>query len=162
MDIMLILWIILSIILVLSGLAGLILPALPGPLLIFAGLLMAAWAEGFKYVGGITISILAFLAVLAYVADFVAGAFGAKRYGASRRAAVGAAIGAIAGLFFGFAGVILGPFAGAVIGEITAGRDLRAAGVAGFGAWVGMILGIAAKMALGFAMVGWFVIARIF
>lgn len=153
------LWILAAVLIVL-GLAGLVLPALPGAPLLFVGLLLAAWAEDFVYVGGWTLTALGVMAVLTYLVDFAATAFGAKRFGASRRAAAGAAIGALAGLFLGLPGVLLGPFVGAVIGELTARRDLAAAGRAGVGASLGLALGAAAKLALGFAMVGIFLVAR--
>jgi uncharacterized protein len=156
----LVLWL-LAAILLLAGLAGLLLPALPGPPLVFAGLFCAAWAEGFTYVGAATLLLLGGLAILAMVADFAAGAFGAKQFGASRRAAAGAAIGALAGLFFGLPGILLGPFAGAMLGELTARRDLQAAGRAGVGAVIGLTLGLAAKMALSFAMLGLFLTVRL-
>jgi uncharacterized protein len=155
------LWI-LALTLVVAGLAGMILPVLPGPSLIFIGLVMAAWAEGFAHVGWITIGILAILAIFATAVDFLAGALGAKKFGASRRAMIGAALGAATGIIFGPPGIIIGPFAGAVIGELTVKQDINAAGRAGFGAWLGLILGMAAKVALGFTMVGVFIIARFF
>ncbi|MDC4202937.1 MAG: DUF456 family protein [Candidatus Manganitrophus sp.] len=153
------LWI-LAVVLIVLGLAGLVLPALPGAPLLFVGLLLAAWAEDFVYVGGWTLAALGGMAVLTYLVDFAATAFGAKRFGASRRAMAGAAIGALVGLFFGLPGVLLGPFVGAVIGELTERRDLAAAGRAGVGASLGLALGAAAKLALGFAMVGIFLVAR--
>jgi hypothetical protein len=152
----------LAAILVLSGLAGMILPALPGPPLLFAGLLCAAWAEDFAYVGWRTLTLLGGLAVLAVIADFIAGAFGAKHYGSSNRAMVGAAIGALVGLFFGLPGLLLGPFIGAMAGEFSARSDLRAASRAGIGAVIGLALGTAAKMALAFAMIGLFLAVRLF
>src|SRR5690606_6659742 len=124
------LWV-LAILLIVGGLAGLVLPALPGPVLLFAGFVVGAWAEDFRYVGFETLAVLGVLAVLAYVADFVAGSLGASRYGATRRAAIGAAIGAIVGMFFGPIGILLGPFAGAVVGELSAQKTLRDAGLAG-------------------------------
>lgn len=136
------------------------LPALPGPVLMFAGFVAGAWAEDFQYIGAGTLTLLGVLAVLAYVVDFLAGAFGASRYGASGRAAIGAAIGAVVGIFFGLIGVLIGPFVGAVLGEISAQKDLRSAGRAGFGATLGMVIGAAAKLALGFAMLGVFVVMR--
>jgi hypothetical protein len=153
------LWL-LAVVLVVLGLAGVVLPALPGVPLLFAGLVVAAWAEGFAHVGGATLAVLAVLALLAYAADLAAGALGAKRFGASRSAVVGAALGTLAGLFFGLPGVLLGPFLGAVAGELLARRDLGQAGRAGFGAWLGLLLGVAAKLALAFAMIGVFAIAR--
>ncbi len=88
------LWI-LAAILVLAGFAGLVLPALPGPPLIFLGLLAAAWAEDFQYVGFWMLAVLAVLTLVAYFVDFAATAFGAKRFGATPRAAIGAAIGTL-------------------------------------------------------------------
>jgi uncharacterized protein YqgC (DUF456 family) len=148
--------------LVASGHAGLLLPALPGPPLIFAGLLCAAWAEDFVYVGWRTLTLLGGLALLAVAADFVAGAFGAKDFGASSRAMAGAAIGALIGLLFGPPGLLLGPFLGAMAGELTARADLEAASRAGIGAVIGLAVGIAAKMALAVAMIGLFLAVRIF
>lgn len=152
----------LAVLLVAAGLAGLVLPALPGPALLFAGLLAAAWAEQFAHVGTATLVALGVMAALASLADFVAGAFGARRYGASPRSVTGAALGAIVGLFFGLPGLLLGPFVGALLGELSARRDLLAAGRAGWGATLGLILGTAAKLALGFAMVGVFLVVRFF
>ena len=154
-------WIV-AILLVAAGLAGLVLPALPGPLLLFAGLFLAAWAEQFAHVGTWTLVVLAVMAALASLADFVAGAFGAKRYGASPRSVAGAALGAVVGIFFGLPGLLLGPFIGALLGELSARRDLVAAGRAGWGATIGLVLGTAAKLALGFAMVGLFLVVRFF
>jgi uncharacterized protein YqgC (DUF456 family) len=99
----------LAVLLVLSGLAGMILPALPGPPLLFAGLLCAAWAEDFAYVGWRTLTLLGGMTVLALIADFVAGAFGARHFGSSNRAMIGAAIGALIG-FFRAARSAVGPF----------------------------------------------------
>jgi hypothetical protein len=144
------------------GMAGTILPVLPGPSLIFFGLVMGAWAEGFAHVGWMTIGILAILALLASAVDFLAGAFGAKKFGASNRAMIGAAIGAVIGIFFSIPGILIGPFAGAVIGELTVKQDFNAAGRAGFGAWLGLVMGMAAKVAIGFTMIGIFAIARFF
>jgi uncharacterized protein len=153
---------VLAVLLVVAGLAGLVLPALPGPALLFAGLLMAAWAEGFTHVGTTTLVLLGVMAAIASLADFVAGAFGARRYGASSRSVAGAAVGAVVGLFFGLPGLLLGPFAGALLGELSARRDLYAAGRAGWGATLGLLLGTAAKVALGFAMIGVFLAVRFF
>lgn len=148
-------------VLTVAGIAGMVLPVLPGPVLLLAGLVMAAWAENFTYVGPVILSVLALLTILAHGLDFLAGSLGVKRYGASRRAAIGAAIGAFVGLFFGFIGVFLGPFIGAVVGELTVNRNIFGAGRAGIGAWLGILIGTAAKIAIGFSMIGLFVIARL-
>jgi len=153
------LWL-LAIILVVAGMAGLLFPALPGAPILFAGLFVAAWAEGFEYVGTGTLIVMGIMALLMYVLDFLASAFGAKRFGASNRAIIGAALGAIVGIFFGIPGILQGPFIGAVLGELAAQSDLRTAGRAGIGATVGLALGAAAKLALAFTMVGIFVVVR--
>lgn len=152
----------LAVVLVAVGMAGLLFPVLPGAPMVFAGLVLAAWAEDFAHVGPITLTVLAVMAALTYVADFLAGAFGAKKFGASRRAVFGAMLGAMAGIFFGIPGVLLGPFIGAFIGELSARTGLKTAGRAGFGAALGLAMGIAAKLALAFAMVGIFVVVRLF
>jgi len=154
-----ILWIVAALLLI-AGFAGLIVPALPGVLLIFAGLVFAAWAEGFAYVGWGTITILAVLTASAYIIDFLAGLFGAKRFGAGRYGVMGAAIGTVIGLIFGLPGIILGPFIGAVLGELYAQKDLQSASTAGLGVWIGMAIGIAARIAVAFVMVGVFLLAR--
>jgi uncharacterized protein len=151
---------VLAALLVLAGLAGLVLPGLPGSPLIFAGLFIAAWAEDFSYVGVGTLIVLGVLALLTYVVDFWATMFGAKRFGASKRAVIGAVIGSIAGLFLGLPGVIFGPFIGAVIGELSARRGLHDAARAGIGATIGLAIGVAVKMALAFSMIGIFIVVR--
>ena len=150
----------LALALIAIGVVGLVLPALPGPPLLFAGLLVAAWIDGFAYVGAGTLTGIGIMAALAWLADILAGAFGARRYGASGRSVLGAAIGALVGLPFGVAGFLLGPFIGAALGELSTRRGLSAAGRAGWGATLGLVLGTAAKLALGCAMLGWFVLAR--
>ena len=95
-------------VMVLAGLAGSVLPALPGVPLVFGGLLVAAWADDFQRVGWITLTLLGMLTLLSLVIDFAATAMGAKRVGATKLAIVGAAVGALAGLFLGIPGLILG------------------------------------------------------
>jgi uncharacterized protein YqgC (DUF456 family) len=146
--------------LVVVGLIGIVLPAIPGALLILAGLILGAWAESFAHVGLWTIVMLTVLAGLTYAVDFWATMFGAKKFGASKRAVIGALIGAIAGLVLGLPGVIFGPFIGAVIGELSARRDLQQATRAGIGATIGLVLGAALKIALALAMIGVFVVIR--
>ena len=155
-----ILLVVIGISLSLLGFAGLALPALPGAPLLFAGLFCIAWAEDFAFVGTGTLVILGILAALTYAVDLIAGAFGVRRFGASSRAMLGATFGAIVGLFFGFIGIVIGPFIGAGIGELSTGRDLRAAGRAGIGATIGLVIGVAAKLTLAFAMIGIFILMR--
>jgi len=151
-----VLWWILAALIVISGLAGTVVPALPGVPLIFAGLVLAAWSTGFETVGWGTIGVLAVLTALAVIIDFLSAAFGAKRQGASPRAFWGATIGAVVGMFFGLAGILLGPFIGAVAAELSAGRGAQQAGRSGYGVWVGLVLGTAAKLAIAFLMLGIF------
>jgi uncharacterized protein len=152
------LWV-LAIALVVIGLVGIVLPALPGTILIFAGLLLGAWADGFTRVGPTTLTILGVIAAASYAVDFVAAALGVKRLGASSRAMTGAALGTLVGLFLGIPGLIVGPFVGAVLGELTLHRDLGRAGRAGVAAWIGFAIGMAIKVALAFTMVAIFLAA---
>ena len=152
----------LAVVLVVAGLAGLLLPALPGAPLLFLGLVAAAWAEGFAYVGPWTLAALGLLALLTYAVDFAAGVFGARQFGASGRAMIGAGLGTLVGLFFGLIGLVAGPFLGAVAGELTVHRDLGRAGRAGLGTTLGLALGTAAKVALAFVMLGLFLGVRLF
>jgi len=141
------------------GLVGTLLPALPGPTLVFAGLLLAAWIDGFTRVGWPTLVVLAVFTAAAYVVDFAAASVGVRRFGASRRAAVGAAIGVLVGLPFGLPGLVVGPFAGAVLGEIWARRRIEGAAWAGAGAWIGFLAGAVIRLAIVFTMVGLFLAA---
>ncbi len=148
--------------LILVGLIGTFLPVMPGALLVFLGLVAGAWADDFTRVGWMTLAILAILTILVYVVDFLASAFGARRLGASRWGVIGAVVGALAGLFLGFVGVVVGPFVGALIGELLARRGLAEASRAGAGAWLGLVLSVAARLALVFAMLGIFVVAYVY
>ena len=145
--------------LVVIGLAGTILPALPGVPLVFAGLVIAAWIGDFQKIGWPTLTILAVLTALAIAADFVATLLGAKRAGASKLALAGAAIGSIVGLFFGLLGIFVFPFVGAVVGELIARQRLNQAARVGVATWLGMLLGALAKLSLAITMLGVFFIS---
>lgn len=159
-SLQILLWL-LAALLIVAGFAGLILPMLPGIPLVFAGLVLLAWAEDFAYVGGLTLALLGVLTLLSYGIDLLASALGAKRFGASPRAVMGAAIGALVGIFFGLPGILLGPFVGAVIGEFSGRTSLRAATHAGIGATLGLLFGALLKIALAFTLVGVFVVDRL-
>lgn len=148
--------------LILVGLAGTILPALPGVPLVFAGMFIAAWAGDFVHIGWPTLTILGILCILAVLIDFIAGVLGAKKVGASRWALIGAAIGTVVGLFAGIVGLLLGPFIGALLGELIAGSNLRRSTIVGVGAWLGFLFGTLAKIALCFTMLGVFALAFVF
>ena len=162
MDFVTVLMLILAYLIVAGGIAGLVLPILPGPFLIFAGLTMAAWLENFDYVGTGTILLLGILMVAAFGIDFLAGALGVKRFGGSQRAVFGALVGSVVGLFFALPGIIFGPFIGAVIGQISNRDSFRDAGKAGLGVWLGIVLGTAAKVTIGLVMVGIYILVRFF
>ena len=151
-----ILWWLLAALIVIAGLAGTVVPALPGVPLVFLGLFVGAWVDGFDTVGWGTIGLMAALTLVAVIVDFVAGAAGARYLGASPRAFWGATAGAIVGLFFGIPGMLLGPFIGAVLGELSGGRGMVQSGRAGVGAWLGMVVATALKLALAFLMIGLF------
>jgi uncharacterized protein len=153
-----VLWIV-GVLLVIVGIAGIIFPALPGHVLIFAGLLLAAWADNFTRVGGWTLALIGVIGALSYMVDFVATALGAKQVGASRCAVVGAGLGTLLGIPFGLVGVLIGPLAGAVLGELSVHREWKRAAGVGVAAWIGFLVGTAVKVGLAFAMIAIFIAA---
>ena len=149
---------------ILIGLIGTVLPALPGLPLVFGGMLMAAWTGDFQQVGIPMLVVLGILTLLSLGIDLWATALGAKRVGASRKAVIGAVLGTVGGLAFGPLGLVLGPFAGALAGELLHRRSLGAqhlgdAARIGFGTWMGILFGIVLKLGLAFAMLGLFALA---
>ncbi len=134
------------------GVVGAVVPGIPGPILVFAGILLAAWVDGFAHIGAWTLVLLAAMTTAAHATDLVSAAIGVRRVGASGRAVVGAGLGALGGLFFGLPGLLVGPFLGATLAELTVRPDLRRAGRAGVAAWMGFVVGSIAKLALVFAM----------
>jgi len=155
-----VLWIF-AIALIVIGIAGTILPALPGAILVFGGIVLAAWIDDFTRIPLWLVVVFAVLTVIAWVVDYFAAAAGAAKAGASKLALIGDAIGTLAGIFTGFWGLLFMPLLGAVIGEYIAQRDLRRAGKVGIATWVGMLIGTAIKVAIVFAMVGAFVVALV-
>ncbi len=148
--------------LIATGLAGTVLPALPGTLFVLAGVVLGAWIDDFTRVGWLPITLVSVLAVLAWVLDYVAGLLGAKKAGASRQAVVGAALGTVAGLFMGFVGVLFMPLVGAAVGEYLARRDEAKALHVGVATWLGIMAGMVAKVVIAFMMIGVFVAALLF
>lgn len=148
--------------LILVGLAGTVLPALPGTVLVLAGILLGAWIDDFTRVGWLTLTLVTVLAVLAWALDYVAGLMGARKVGASRQALIGAALGTVVGLFMGLVGVLFMPLVGAAVGEYLARRDHGQALKVGTATWLGMMLGMIAKVVLAFVMVGVFAAALVF
>jgi len=156
-----VLWVV-AVMMMAVGVAGTILPAIPGATLVFGGIALAAWADGFTRIPVWVVVVAGLLAALTWVIDFMAAAAGARRVGASGWAVVGAAAGTIAGIFTGFVGLIFLPLAGAALGEFAARRDVVRAGKVGIATWLGLIVGTAAKVAIVFAMLGLFAIALVF
>lgn len=150
---------VLSAVLVLAGLAGTVLPLLPGTLLVWAGLLLGAWIDDFTRVGVVTVVLLTLLAALAWALAFVAGLMGAKRAGASPQALVGAAVGTVVGIFMGLIGVLFMPLVGAGIGEYWAQKNQQRAAKVALATWLGLLLGMVAKVVIAFVMVGIFLVA---
>lgn len=150
--------------LILVGLLGAFLPVLPGMPLIFGGMLLAAWVGDFQIIPVWVIVVLGVIALFALAIDVVASALGAKRVGASGKAVLGAALGTLFGLFFGIPGLLVGPFVGAVAGELIHRRvydnaNLGEAAKVGAATWIGLAVGAALKLAVAFAMLGIFALA---
>jgi uncharacterized protein YqgC (DUF456 family) len=136
------------------GLAGVVIPVLPGPLALFGGVLLIAWAGQFQLIGIPTLLVTGLLAALMVAADWVAAALGAKAFGASRWAVIGSTVGLVVGLFFGPVGLLLGPVAGAVVFELWKDPDLGKALRAGAGTFVGFLVGSVVKVVLAFLLIG--------
>lgn len=155
-----------AVLMIAVGIAGTVLPALPGVVLVFGGIALGAWIDDFARVSGWTLALIGALAALAWATDFVASLLGAKKVGASREALIGAALGTVAGVFTGLIGLLFMPLAGAAAGEAWAQRkrlhrreaqgQVAKVGVA---TWIGLLVGTAVKLALVFMMVGVFVAA---
>ncbi len=146
----------------LVGLAGTVLPAVPGSVLLIAGAVLVAWAEGFTRVSGLTVAFCVALGLAIWAVDLAASLLGAKAFGASRWAVVGGAVGLVVGLFFGIPGVILGPAAGALAFEYVRDPNFGHALRAGVGTFVGFMLGSAVKVSLAFLLIGVLVLALVF
>jgi uncharacterized protein len=140
-------------VLIIVGLAGAVVPMLPGIPLIFGGLWILAGADHYQHVGRGWLIGIASIAAFGLALDFGAAALGAKRIGASPQAVSGALVGTIVGLFFGLPGLLFGPFLGALIGELAAGRSLQRSTHVGVAAWIGLIFGTLIKLVASIVMV---------
>jgi uncharacterized protein YqgC (DUF456 family) len=152
------LWVV-AVVLIVAGIAGTVLPALPGAALAFAGILLAAWIDDFARVSIAVVLVCGLLMLLAWGADYASAMLGAKKAGASRLAVIGAAVGTVAGVFTGFVGLLFMPLLGAAIGEYVADRNAARAAHVGIATWIGLLIGTVAKVAITFVMVGLFVAA---
>lgn len=151
--------IIVAVLLIVVGIAGTVLPMLPGVPLVFAGLLLAAWHGGFDQVGIVTMVIIGAIAAMAWAVDFFASVITAKKAGASKYALWGAAIGALVGIAGGVAGLIIGPAIGAIIGELITHKDTTKATTVGIAAGLGFVLALAIKIVLVLTMLAVFAYA---
>jgi|ERR1700676_2508441 uncharacterized protein YqgC (DUF456 family) len=145
--------------LIVAGLIAAIVPALPGIPLIFAGIWLIAGLDHYHHLGLWWLLGIALIGAIGLTLDLLAGALGAKRAGASPRAVSGALVGTIVGLFFGLPGLLLGPFMGAVLGELTAGNSILRSTHVGVGTWIGLIFGTIVKMVSSMTMVALFAAA---
>lgn len=152
------LWVLCALLMVL-GLAGTVLPVLPGTLLVWAGIVLGAWIDDFARISMTTLAVITVLAVLAWALDYAAGWMGAQRAGASKQALIGAAVGTVLGLFMGVVGVLFMPLVGAALGEYLARKDHGRAAKVGVATWVGIVVGLVAKVVISFIMVGIFIAA---
>lgn len=152
------LWV-LAVAMIAVGVVGTVLPVLPGVVLVFGGIALAAWIDDFARISGWTVGVLAVLAAIGFAVDYVAGALSAQRAGATRLGLLGAALGTLAGVVTGLWGLVFMPLAGAAIGEFIAHRDALRAGRVGVATWIGMLAGAVVKLAIVFTMVGVFVAA---
>lgn len=151
-------WVI-SGLLIALGVAGTVLPALPGVIFVLAGIVLGAWIDDFTRVSSWTVGVLSVLALVAWAMDYVAGLLGAQKVGASKQALIGAAIGTVVGLFMGLVGVLFMPLVGAAAGEYVAQRQSHRALKVGIATWLGLMVGLITKVVIVFMMIGIFVVA---
>ncbi len=157
MDVYHIIILIISLLIMFGGLAGIVLPILPSIPLIWAGVLIYAVCDGFENISWFLVLIFGVLTILSVILDYFGGVIGAKKYGATKWGLIGSVIGGIAGFFMGgIVGLIFGPFFGAVLLELVFGKDLRGAFKSGVGTLVGFLGGAIAKLAIGVIMIGVF------
>lgn len=150
-------WWVIAILLMVAGVIGSFLPAVPGVILVYGGMLLAAWIDGFTRIGWVTLAILGLLTVVALLGDMLGSLIGAKRVGASKAALVGAAIGGLIGIFFGIIGALLGPFLGAALGELLSRRPLSQSVRVGAGTWLGLLFSLLFRVVIVFTMLAVFI-----
>lgn len=146
----------LGIILMIAGILGCVIPFMPGPPLNYIGILLLHFTSVFQYSNRFLV-VWAIITIAVIVIDYFIPVLGTKKFGGSKRGVWGSVIGLIAGMFF-FPpfGIIIGPFAGAVIGELTAGKDSKAALKSGFGSFVGFLTGTIIKLVTSGIMTWYF------
>ncbi len=143
-----------GIVLIGLGLAGMLLPALPGPPLLYLGILALAWADNFQHLNGRELIALGIIAAVVTILDTVATLLGTKAFGGSRWGMLGATLGILIGLPFGLVGLVLGPFLGVLIFEYGKNPDMRRALTSSVGSFLGLVLGTFLKVGASIVMLG--------
>lgn len=150
----------LGILFLILGILGGVLPVLPGPPLSYVALLLLHFTDKYQFSSKFLI-IWAVATIVVYLLDYIIPAWGTKKFGGSKRGVWGSMIGLLIGLFlFPPFGIIIGPFAGAVIGEITGGKDNKTALKAGLGSFIGFLAGTMLKLIVS-GMMAWYFVAEI-
>ena len=156
-----ILFVILSVIFLLVGMVGVIVPILPGVPMCWLGLLMLKFAPSFRdEISWTTLIVLGVIALVITVLDNFLPMWGTKQMGGNKAVVGGATIGLIVGLFFGLLGIIFGPFIGAFIGGIVSGSKVLSATKHAVGAFIGFMAGMMLKF--GMVVVILFFYVRVF
>ena len=153
---------VLAALLIIGGMAGAVLPTLPGIPMIFGGIWLAAAVDHYRHLGMWWLLTIGALASVGVIVDFIASAVGARRLGASRLALWGASLGTLIGMFFGVPGLLFGPFIGALLGELASGNSVLRSAHVGVGTWLGLLFGTLLKLVILFVMVGLFGLALLF
>lgn len=152
----------LALFVMLAGFVGTILPGMPGVILVLAAAVGHRLYFGVHGVSDLVLICLIGLTLLSLLLDYLAGMYGAKRFGATWRGVLGAAAGGLVGMFFGLPGILLGPFVGATLFEIVGGHKFKNAARAGLGATLGLVAGVLGKCAVSAAMIGLFAVNVIY
>lgn len=152
----------LAALLILGGLAGAILPMLPGIPMLFGGIWLAAAVDNYQHLGKWWLLAIGLVGAVGVITDFVAATLGAKRVGATPRALWGAGAGTLLGMFFGIPGLIFGPFAGALLGELASGTSVLRSAHVGVATWLGLLFGTLLKLVISCVMIGLCAVALLF
>lgn len=145
---------VLALVVMLAGMAGTVLPVVPGIPMIFLAMFGYDWANDFQILGMYFLGLMLALTVLSLVADYLAGVFGAQKYGASIWGKIGVVVGGIVGfVFFPPIGIFLGPLVGVILGELLAGKKAQEAVLSGWGTFLGILAGVVARLTIACIMV---------
>lgn len=149
-----------GILIALTGILGCFLPFLPGPPLNYVSLLLLHFTTNHQFSTRFLV-IWAIVTVVVVLIDYLIPVLGTKKFGGSKHGVWGSVVGLIAGLFiFPPIGIIIFPFAGAVVGELIAGKDTGSALKAGFGSFVGFLAGTILKLIVS-GMMTWYFFSKI-